>query len=47
MPAKTVNLEEAVGKRLAHDLTEIRPGEFKGPAFSKDHLVCHEDLCRL
>ena len=47
MPAKTVSLEEAVGKRLAHDLTEVRPGQFKGPAFSKDHLVCHEDLCRL
>ena len=47
MPAKTVRLEEAIGKRLAHDLTEIRPGQFKGPAFSKDHTICHEDLCRL
>lgn len=28
-------------------MTEIRPGEFKGPAFKKGHLVCDEDLCRL
>ena len=47
MPAKTINLKDAVGKRLAHDLTEVRPGRFKGPAFSKDHQICHEDLCRL
>ncbi len=47
MPAKTISLKEAVGKKLAHDLTEIRPGKFKGPAFLKDHTVCHEDLCRL
>jgi hypothetical protein len=44
---KTISLEEAVGTRLAHDITEIRPGEFKGPAFRKGHTVCDEDLCRL
>jgi hypothetical protein len=32
---------------LAHDITEIRPGEFKGPAFHKGHMVCDDDLCRL
>lgn len=32
---------------LAHDITEIRPGEFKGAAFKKGHTVCEEDLCRL
>ena len=47
MPAKTVELREAVGQRLAHDVTEIRPGEFKGPAFKKGHLICDDDLCRL
>jgi hypothetical protein len=26
-----VPIEAAVGSRLAHDITEIRPGEFKGP----------------
>ncbi len=44
---KTVKLEDAVGTKLAHDITEIRPGEFKGPAFRKGHTVCNEDLCRL
>ncbi len=44
---KTIELKEAVGTKLAHDITEIRPGEFKGPAFRKGHTVCDEDLCRL
>jgi molybdenum cofactor synthesis domain-containing protein len=44
---KTIELKEAVGTKLAHDITEIRPGEFKGPAFRKGHTVCEEDLCRL
>ncbi len=44
---KTIRLEEAVGTQLAHDITEIRPGEFKGPAFRQGHTVCEEDLCRL
>jgi len=42
-----IKLEEAVGTRLAHDITEIRPGEFKGAAFHRGHAVCNEDLCRL
>ncbi len=44
---KTIKLEEAVGTELAHDITEIRPGEFKGPAFRKGHKVCSEDICRM
>jgi hypothetical protein len=44
---KKIKLEEAVGAQLAHDMTEIRPGEFKGAAFHKGHTVCNEDLCRL
>lgn len=44
---KTLKLKEAVGKKLAHDITEIRPGEFKGAAFQKGHTVCSEDLCHL
>jgi len=44
---KKIALEEAVGKELSHDITEIRPGEFKGPAFQKGHKVCDEDLCHL
>jgi hypothetical protein len=42
-----IRLPEAVGSKLAHDITEIRPGEFKGPAFRKGHTVCEEDLCHL
>ncbi len=44
---KKVNVEDAVGSELAHDVTEIRPGEFKGPAFRKGHTVCEEDVCHL
>jgi molybdenum cofactor synthesis domain-containing protein len=44
---KKVKLKDAVGSRLAHDMTEIRPGKFKGAAFHKGHEVCDSDLCRL
>jgi Probable molybdopterin binding domain len=44
---KKMKLQDAVGTQLAHDITEIRPGEFKGPAFRKGHTVCEEDLCHL
>ena len=44
---KKIKLQNAVGSKLAHDITEIRPGEFKGAAFQKGHTVCNEDLCHL
>ncbi len=44
---KKIELREALGTPLAHDITEVRPGEFKGPAFRKGHVVCEEDLCHL
>jgi molybdenum cofactor synthesis domain-containing protein len=44
---KTMKLKDAVGSQLAHDITEIRPGEFKGPAFKRGHTVCEADLCHL
>jgi molybdenum cofactor synthesis domain-containing protein len=44
---KKVTLKDAVGTKLAHDITEIRPGEFKGAAFQKGHTVCNEDICHL
>jgi molybdenum cofactor synthesis domain-containing protein len=47
MALKKIRLKEAVGSTLGHDITEIRPGEFKGPAFRKGHTVCEEDLCHL
>lgn len=44
---KRIRVEDAVGQKLAHDITEIRPGEFKGAAFRKGHTVCNEDICHL
>ena len=45
--ATVISLDEAVGKVLAHDITEIRPGQFKGPAFKKGYMVREEDLDHL
>ena len=42
-----IPVEEAVGSVLAHDITEIRQGEFKGAAFRKGHVIRQEDVCRL
>jgi molybdenum cofactor synthesis domain-containing protein len=44
---KSIPVNEAVGCALAHDITEIRPGEFKGAAFRKGHIVRQEDICHL
>jgi len=41
---RTVPVTEAAGMVLAHDITEIRPGEFKGRAFKKGHIVRKEDI---
>ena len=42
--AKVLPVSEAVGMILHHDITEVRPGEFKGAAFKKGHRVCDEDI---
>jgi hypothetical protein len=44
---KVVPVREAVGMFLAHDMTQIIPGEFKGAAFKKGHIVQEEDIPRL
>ena len=44
---KEVPIAECVGLTLAHDITEIRPGEYKGPAFRKGHKVRPEDIDHL
>lgn len=41
---KTVSVYDAVGTVLAHDVTQIIPGEFKGSRFKKGHLVRDEDI---
>ena len=46
-PATIIPLDEAVGKVLAHDITEIRPGQFKGTAFRKGCIIREDDLAHL
>lgn len=44
---KTVPVQEAEGMTIAHDMTEIVPGESKGPAFLRGHKIKAGDICRL
>lgn len=46
-PVKVVPVEEAVGKTVAHDMTRISPGQFKGPEFSRGQRITPGDICRL
>ncbi|MCZ8523097.1 MULTISPECIES: molybdopterin-binding protein [Paenibacillus] len=39
-----VAVEQAVGLMLAHDLTQIIPGEFKGRLFRKGHVIREDDI---
>ncbi|THB68944.1 MAG: molybdopterin-binding protein [Desulfovibrio sp.] len=41
---KRIPVQDAVGTVLCHDLTKIVPGEFKGRAFQKGHVVRDEDI---
>jgi len=45
--SKVVPVIKAVGMVLSHDITEIRPGQFKGRAFKKGHIVRREDIPHL
>jgi len=45
--AAIIPIDQAVGKVLAHDITEIRPGQFKGVAFRKGHIVQETDIPHL
>jgi hypothetical protein len=47
MAQAKIRVEDAVGMILAHDITEIRRGEFKGPAFRKGHRLQEADICHL
>lgn len=44
---KSVPVEEALGMVLCHDLTKIVPGEFKGVAFKKGHIITEEDIPKM
>ncbi|MBQ9458859.1 MAG: molybdopterin-binding protein [Oscillospiraceae bacterium] len=41
---KQIRTEDAVGQVLCHDMTQIIPGEYKGPRFKKGHIVTEEDI---
>ncbi len=43
----TIPTTEAAGAILCHDITRIVPGESKGPAFRKGHVVTPEDIPEL
>ncbi|MDR2892397.1 MAG: FmdE family protein [Deltaproteobacteria bacterium] len=40
-------VEEAVGKTILHDMTEVIPGESKGAAFTAGQVIGAGDVCRL
>ena len=44
---ESVHVKDAVGMALAHDITKIVPGEFKGPLFKKGHIIREEDVPKL
>lgn len=39
-----VRVEDAIGLQLAHDMTRIVPGKFKGTQFKRGHVVREEDI---
>jgi molybdenum cofactor synthesis domain-containing protein len=44
---QSVRVEDAVGMVLCHDITKIVPGQFKGRAFQKGHVITGEDIPEL
>ncbi len=42
-----IRVEDAVGHVLCHDITKIIPGQFKGLAFKKGHIIRPEDIPEL
>ena len=42
-----VPVEEAINKKVAHDMTRIEPGQFKGPEFKAGQRISVGDVCRL
>ncbi|HML32002.1 molybdopterin-binding protein [Sporomusa sphaeroides] len=41
---KTIHVTEAIGMILGQDLTRIVPGEYKGAAFKKGHVIKQDDV---
>ncbi len=47
LPMRKVRVERAVGMMLAHDITRIVPGVFKGVGFKRGHVIKEEDIPEL
>lgn len=41
---KKVRVEDSIGMVLGHDMTKIIPGDFKGAAFKKGHIITEADI---
>jgi molybdenum cofactor synthesis domain-containing protein len=41
---RKIKIEDAVGMVLGHDVTQIIPGEYKGPRFKRGHKIRKEDI---
>ncbi len=41
---KKINVREAEGYELCHDITQILPGQFKGAKFLRGHIIKKEDI---
>lgn len=41
---KKINVRNAEGYELCHDITQILPGEFKGAKFLRGHIISKEDI---
>ncbi|MEH7254906.1 molybdopterin-binding protein, partial [Neobacillus niacini] len=44
---KEISVFDSIGMALAHDLTKIVPGEFKGRIFKKGHIIKVDDIPNL
>ena len=44
---KKVKVQHAIGMVLAHDMTRIIPGKFKGVGFKKGHIIQEKDIAEL
>lgn len=44
---REVHVRDAIGMALAHDLTQIIPGKFKGRIFARGHIIREEDIPKL
>ncbi len=43
---RKINVEDAIGMELCHDITEMRDG-FKGAAFKRGHVITEQDIPKL